>query len=213
MTRVWRLCRHAVVLEIAIWACLGRWVARRPDAPQGAVQIGYAQLVAPMLWLWIFGSLVEVVALELVLRSVDAAWAEAVRLPLLVLGVWGALWMLGMAASFQVRRHLVLPDRLVLRDGPRARVEVPLAAIEQVRLAAHEWEGILRSVHDEDGLVLVGPGNRSNVELTLHGLTELAGHDHPRTATTVGLWADDPHLVVRLLRDRLGTQPTRGATA
>ena len=102
-----------------------------------------------MLWLWIFGSMAEVVAVELVLRSIDAAWAEAIRLPLLVVGVWGALWMLGMAASFHVRRHLLLPDRLVLRDGPRARVEVPLDAVTGVGLAEHEWEGILRSVLTE----------------------------------------------------------------
>jgi hypothetical protein len=213
MRRVWRLCRHAVLLEIAIWRCLGRWVARRPDAPPDAVQIAYAQLVGPVLWLWIFGSVVEVVALELVLRSIDATWAEVVRLPLLVAGVWGALWMLGLAASYRVRRHLLLPDRLVLRDGPRARVEVPLAAVEHVRLAEHEWEGMLRSVHDEDGLLLVGPGNRTNVELTLAGPTGLAAHDRPRTATTVGLWADDPRLVVRLLRDRLEARSATDATA
>lgn len=208
MTRVWALSRHLVVLEIAIWRCLVRWVARRPDAPAGAVEIGYGQLVAPMLWLWIFGSLVEVVALELVLRSIDAAWAEAVRLPLFVVGVWGALWMLGLAASFRVRRHLLLPDRLVLRDGPRARVEVPLRAVTGVRLAEHEWEGMLRSVHDDGpggALLLVGPGNRTNVELTLAEPTVLAAHDRPRTARTVGLWADDPREVVRLLAERIPT--------
>ena len=52
MSRALALARHALVLEIAVWRCLGRWVARRPDAPEGAVQIGYGQLVAPMLWLW-----------------------------------------------------------------------------------------------------------------------------------------------------------------
>lgn len=211
MTRLWRIARHLVALEIAIWRCLGRWLARRPDAPAGAVEIGYGQLVAPMLWLWIFGSLVEVVALELVLRSIDAAWAEAVRLPLLVVGVWGALWMLGLAASFRVRRHLLLPDRLVLRDGPRVRVEVPLGSVSAVRLAEHEWEGMLRSVHEvhdagAGDLVLVGPGNRTNVELTLSSPTRLAGHDRTRVALRVGLWADEPREVVRLVAARIGTR-------
>lgn len=63
---------------------------RRPDVPRGATPIGYSRLVAPMLWLWIFGSTVEVVVIEVVLRHLDAAWADAIRVPLLLLGIWAS---------------------------------------------------------------------------------------------------------------------------
>ncbi|MBM0123550.1 hypothetical protein [Pimelobacter simplex] len=209
MNRTWRLVKDAVLLELAVWRCLGRWIARRPEAPPGAVQLGYSRLTAPVMWLWIFGAFAEVVAFELVLRSIDATWAHVVRIPLFVVGVWGAFWMLGMAGSFYVRRHLVLADRLVVRNGPRFRVEVPLSAVVGVRGAEHEFEGMVRTVHEEDGLLLVGPGNRTNVELTLAGPTVLATHDRDRVADRVGLWVDEPREVVRLLAERTRSADVR----
>lgn len=203
MTRAWGFLKDAVLLELAIWRNLLRWVTRRPDAPRGAVQVGYAQLTAPVMWLWIFGSFAEVVALELVLRSIDATWAHVVRVPLFVVGIWGAFWMLGMAGSFYVRRHLVLADRLVVRNGPRFRVDVPLDAVTRVRAVEHEFEGMIKTVHEEDGLLLVGPGQRTNVELTLTGPTVLVANDGERTADRVGLWVDEPRELVRLLQGRV----------
>jgi len=199
VTRAWRIVKDAVLLEVAIWRCLARWLVRRPDAPAGATQLGYARLTAPVMWLWIFGAFAEVVAFELVLRAVDATWADVVRIPLFVVGVWGAFWMLGMAASFSVRRHLVLADRLVIRNGPRFRVDVPLASVTAVRGVEHEFEGLVRSVHEADGLLLVGPGNRTNVELALAGPTALVTHDGERVVERVGFWVDEPREVTRLL--------------
>lgn len=199
MTRTWRFAREAVLLEVAIWKALGRWVLRRPDVPAGATPVGYAQLVAPVMWLWILGSFAEVVALELILRSIDAPWAEVVRIPLFVVGAWGALWMLGLMASMKVRRHLVLADRLEVRYGPRGRVVVPRAAITGARAVEHEFEGIVKTVHEQGGLLLVGVNTRTNVELALAGPTALVTHDGERTADRVGLWVDDPRAFVRLL--------------
>lgn len=203
--RAWKLVTDAVLLELAIWRMLGRWIARRPDAPAGAVEIGYARLVAPVMWLWIFGSFAEVVALELVLRSIDAGWADAVRIPLLVVGLWGAGWMLGMMAALHVRRHLLLDDRLSIRNGPRVRVDVPLDAIADCRPVEHEFEGVVRVLHEADGLLLVGVNTRTNLELVLTGPTALETHDGRRTADRVGLWVDEPRDVARLLRDRVAT--------
>lgn len=199
MTRTWAFVKEAVLLEIAIWKALGRWVLRRPDVPAGATPVGYAQLVAPVMWLWILGSFAEVVALELILRSIDATWAEVVRIPLFVVGVWGALWMLGLMASMKVRRHLVLADRVEVRYGPRVRVVVPTEAIAGARAVEHEFEGIVKTVHEEDGLLLVGVNTRTNVELALTKPTALATHHGERTADRVGLWVDDPRAFVRLL--------------
>lgn len=100
--RVAALAREALLLELALYRSLARWIARRPDVPRGATPIPYGRLAAPMIWLWTFGSATEVVVIEVVLRSIDAGWAEAIRLPLLALGVWGVLWMLGMLASYRV---------------------------------------------------------------------------------------------------------------
>lgn len=205
MTKIGHLLRHAVLLEIAIWKALGRWVARRPDVPAGATAVGYGQLSGPVMWLWSLASFAEVIALELILRSIDAAWADAVRIPLFIVGVWGAFWMLGMLGSLHVRKHLVLDDRLEIRNGPRFRLVVPRDAVIACRAAEHEWEGMAKTVHEDDGLLLVGPSNRTNVELTLAGPTELTTPDGVRTADRVGLWVDEPRAFVRLLQ----TTPAR----
>jgi hypothetical protein len=188
----------ALRLEVTLYRALVRWVLRRPDVPPGTTPIGYSRLVAPMLWLWIFGSAVEVVVLDLVLSR----WWQPLRLPLLVLGVWGLVWMLGMMAAYRVRPHLLDDHRLQVRDGIHARVDVPLERIAGTRTVEHELPGVLRSVHVEEAeeLLLVGVGSRTNLELVLTGPTSLR---HPRgtvDVTRVGLWVDEPRQVAELIR-------------
>ena len=52
-----------------------------------------------MLWLWIFGSATEVVVLDVLLSR----WWTPLRIPLLVVGVWGVVWMLGMMSAYRTR--------------------------------------------------------------------------------------------------------------
>ena len=204
--RVLRFAWAALRLEITLYQALVRWIARRPEVPQGTVPIGYSGLVAPMLWLWIFGSAVEVVVLDVVLSR----WWEPLRVPLLVLGVWGLMWMLGMMAAYRVRPHLLGEHALQVRDGIHARVDVPLERIAGIRRVEHELPGILRSVHLEgvegeepEALLLVGVSSRTNLELVLTGPTRLETPHGPATATRVGLWVDEPREVAELVRRRL----------
>ena len=194
------LAWEAFLLELAFYRSLGRWIARRPDVPAHATAIGYAQLVGPMLWLWIFGSATEVVVVEVVLRAVDARWSEAVRLPLLVVGVWGVLWMLGLMAAYRVRPHLLTQDRLRIRNSARTWVDVPLDAVASTHTTEHELPGVIRAVHHKDGLLLVGVSSRTNLELALTGPTVLRTSKGEMTADRVGLWVDEPRLVAGQLR-------------
>ncbi|HET7734913.1 MAG TPA: hypothetical protein VFK52_02980 [Nocardioidaceae bacterium] len=188
--------------ELALYRSLARWVARRPDVPEGAAPIGYAQLSAPMLWLWIFGSATEVVVVEVVLRNIDAHWADVVRLPVLGLGLWGVLWMLGMLAASKVRPHLVTDDLLLVRFGTRTWVHVPLKAVTAVRPAEHEYPGVVKSLHHEDDLLLVGVSLRTNLEVVLDEPRDLATSHGTRRADRVGLWVDDPRAAAAQLKER-----------
>ena len=194
------LLREALLFELALYRSLARWVSRRPDVPPGTTPIGYSRLVAPMLWLWIFGSTVEVVAVELVLRHIDQPWASAVRVPMLVLGIWGVVWMLGMLASYRVRPHLLSANDLQLRGGARTWLTVPVDAVASVRLADHELPGVIRSLHVEGALALVGVGSRTNLELVLAGPTTIASSVGDVTVSRVGAWVDEPREVTALLR-------------
>lgn len=200
--RVLRFAWAALLLEITLYRALGRWVVRRPDVPAGTVPIGYSRLVAPMLWLWIFGSAVEVVVLDVLLSR----WWTPLRIPLLLVGVWGLVWMLGMLAAYRTRPHLLGEDVLQVRDGIHARVDVRLDAVASVRAVDHELPGLLRSVHVEgegpDAVLLVGVGSRTNLELVLTGPTALTTPHGPTTVARVGLWVDEPREVAELLRRR-----------
>ena len=200
------LARDALLFELALYRSLVRWVSRRPDVPTGATPIGYAQLVAPMLWLWIFGSTLEVVAVELVLRHIDQPWAQALRTPMLVLGIWGVLWMLGMMASYRVRPHLLTDSQLRVRSGARTWLTVPLDRVVSTSLVEHELPGVIRSLHVEDDLVLVGAGSRTNLDLVLVGPTTLSSSAGQVTVSRVGVWVDEPREVATLLRSRSGTR-------
>jgi len=200
-----RLALDAIQFELALYRALARWVVRRPDVPAGATAIGYAQLVGPMLWLWIFGSATEAVVVEVLLRQVDAGWSNAIRLPLLGLGVWGLLWMLGMMASYRVRPHLLTEDRLRIRASARTWVDVPLGAVAATQAVEHQLPGIIRSVHQEDDLLLIGVSSRTNVELRLAGRIALTTSTGEATVDRVGLWVDDPRAVATQLRERIAT--------
>jgi hypothetical protein len=207
--RLVALAREALLLELALYRSLARWVVRRPDVPAGATPIGYGQLAVPVMWLWIFGSATEVAVVEVVLRNVDAGWAEVVRLPLLVLGGWGVLWMMGMLAAHRVRPHLLTDDRIRIRSGARTVVDVPLADVASARSTEHELPGVVKSLHHDGDLVLAGVSSRTNVELRLTRRTHLHTSQGSLAAERVGLWVDDPRAVVRLLND-LVSHPARG---
>jgi hypothetical protein len=190
-------------LEVTLYLALGRWITRRPDVPEGTGAIGYSRLVTPILWLWIFGSAVEVVVLDVLLSR----WWPPLRIPLLALGVWGLVWMLGMMSAYRVRPHLLGAQVLQVRDGIHARVDVPLERISSIRSVDHDLPGLLRSVHVEgeepDALLLVGVSSRTNLELVLTAPTRLETPNGPTTVARVGLWVDEPREVADLIRRRL----------
>ena len=206
LRRLPELAWEAVLLELALYRSLVRWCARRPDVPAGATPVGHAQLVGPMLWLWIFGSATEVVVVEVVLRQVQTGWAEVVQLPLLVMGIWGLVWMLGLMAAYRVRPHLLTADRLRIRNGARTWVDVPLEAAAITHTVEHELPGTIRSVHHQDGLLLVGVSSRTNLQLVLSEPTVLRTSKGEVTADRVGLWVDEPRAVAETLRTMTATR-------
>jgi len=207
LRRLSGLLREALLDELlSLYRSLARWLARRPDVPRGATPIGYSRLVAPMLWLWIFGSSVEVVDVEVVLRRLDQPWAAAARVPLLVLGIWGVAWMLGMLASYRVRPHLLTDTELRARSGARTWLVLPLDAVESTRVVEHEVPGVIRALHVERELALVGAGSRTNLEMMLTRPTTVSTSKGEATLPQVGIWVDEPHEIAAQLRPLLATR-------
>lgn len=213
LRQVPRLVWQLVVFELRLYWSLLRWLARRPShGGPHAEPVTYARLVTPVMWLWIFGS-----AMELPLVHVLVPW-ESLRLALLVTGVWGLLWMVGLLASLWVHPHLLEPSRLRVRSGASTDIAVPWSEVAEVTTSHRDLDSsvwTLQPVQTERGTVLqVGVSGQVNVHLTFDEPVPLTTHTLKagrRTAEYVGLsfFVDEPRDVVARVREHLGPRSRR----
>ncbi|GLX97733.1 hypothetical protein [Herbidospora sp. NBRC 101105] len=140
---------------------VGRWLLRRPDVPAGAVAVPYAKAQNPLLTVFLVVQVVETVGVELLLRGLGVP--EAVRVPLLALGVYGSVMVAGMIASGVVRPHVVTGAELRVRLGHYLDVRVPVELVESTG-TVRGYESSLKV----DGERLIVPvGSQTNTRVTL----------------------------------------------
>ncbi|MGY1653779.1 hypothetical protein [Geodermatophilus sp. SYSU D01119] len=190
--------RRAVALELGTWRSLARWVSRRPDVPAGAEAFGYGSAASPVLWTFVVLSAVEIPLVDWLLP-----WPAA-RVALLVVGVYGLLWMLGMLGGMHVHPHVVDDEGLRVRNGSSVDVRVPWEAIAAVRVRRRSVEGSRTVVVAEEGgrravSVAVVASTQVDVELRTPLVLPLA-RTGGRPVDEVRLAADDPAALVRRLR-------------
>ena len=194
--QAWRLLRFLLVTEWRMYVGAVRLVLRRPDVAAGATPLPYVGAVAFPLWAFTAVSLVELVALHLVLP-----W-PTVRLAADVLGIWGVVWCLGLTGCHYVYPHLLTPDALRLRSlRSRDAVTVPWDLVAAVRLRERTLDsGRAVQVHDRVARVTVD--KRTDVELVLvRPITvEVRGVTHEVDEVHVQL--DEPRAAARELRAR-----------
>lgn len=200
--RLWALAKHAVVFELRLYRSLFRWVIRRPDlGGRDDEPFTYAKSVTPVMWLWIFAS-----AAELPLAHLLVPW-EAVRLVLLLTGVWGLVWMIGLLASLYVYPHLLGPTTLVVRYGASHRITLPWDAVESIThrqgdLDSTVWT--LQPRETEAGVNLqVGVSGQVNVHAYLRRPTVVATAKGPMEVVELSFFADDPRALVAHARRSL----------
>jgi hypothetical protein len=150
------LLRRATQLEAAGWASIGRFVARRPTVPAGATSFRYDASSRPTLVVFLGVSIVELVAVDLITRP----WPW-IRYPLLVLGVWGVLFGLGLLLGSVTRPHAVGPAGIRVRNGGEVDLDLPWGAIASVTPRRRRLPGA-------PGLGLSGPVENQ----TLHHVVE-----------------------------------------
>ena len=173
-------------------------MARRDDV--GASAFRYVGIVLPVLWAFIVVS-----ALEVVIVHIVVPW-PGVRLVLDVLGIWGVLWMLGLAAGLTVYPHLIDDEGLRVRNGVMTDVPVPWKCITAVgvRQRAREKSRAVQLDRDGDGVVLnVVSSSQTNVDLTLRQPLEVALPSGVETVSAIRLHADDARGFVAAARAQL----------
>lgn len=191
------------------WVSAARVLARRPNVEPGATAVSYVGGMRTVLVVLIALCAVEIVVLDLVLRS----W-PAIRFPVLVLGVWGLLFMLGATAGQIAHPHVVGPDGVRIRSGPLVEVAVPWDAVDRVVVRRHGLEGTAWvQVHDEtdDGGVVSFPvQSTTTAEVVLARPLLLILPKGPVTARAVRFHADDTIALMAAVRTYLRPFEQRG---
>jgi hypothetical protein len=201
--RVAGLVVVAVRFELGMWRSLARWVLRRPDVRPDEKAFAYrGPLVAPLLAFFVV-SLLEVVALE-VLVPWSGPW-ERLRLPLLVVGVWGTLLMLSVLAALTVHPHVVGPSGLRVRNGTSLDIRLRWDAVTGARQVRTSRDG--KTVQVDGDTLHVQVSRQTTVEITLaRPVTVTLSRGRTAEITALRLHADDAAALVAAVGRRDGAR-------
>lgn len=124
-----RMARLVLREPRLLWSVILLARGRRDGVPPAAGFGGYRDALP--VWV-VIGSVAVVEVAVTALLPLPAV----VQRVLLVLGVWGAVLVLGLVAALVVHSHLVTNHLLVLRIGFWTEIAVPKDAVSRVRAAA-----------------------------------------------------------------------------
>ncbi|MFP1626475.1 hypothetical protein ACLB9X_15170 [Streptomyces sp. 5K101] len=108
--------------------------------------------------------MVFLVPLEILAVEFLIPW-PVVRIILLVLSVYGTVWILGFIAALSVRPHTVGDGKVVLRFAHFTQIAIPLELVESVRTVRHS--GYRRAVQIADGVLAMPIGDSTTLSVTL----------------------------------------------
>ncbi|MYW94603.1 hypothetical protein G3I59_29435 [Amycolatopsis rubida] len=171
---------------------------RRTDVPPDGVAIHYSRTIRPMFWVMLAVNPVDIVLVEVVVKSVP------VRIALLVLEVIGALAFLALVATLYKYPHSVSREGLRVRYLSFFDHRIPLASIDSVRQASRSLKTRGGVSVPEDGVLAVGISQATNLSVTLREPQRVdLGRKAGVEITQLDLWADDPRAAVAAIRDQL----------
>lgn len=190
IARILNFLHRAWIAELRVYSSIARAVARRPAVPKGGTGIGYHRPVLTVLFIFIGLSAVEIPILDLIVHQ----W-PAVRITLLVLGIWGVTWMVGLLCAMLMRPHSVGPDGVRVRSGLELDVPIGWADIASV--------AINRRVDEPKQPRVIGSEyaermqDETNIEIELERpvairLPGLAPKGGVHPVDRIRLWADEP---------------------
>ncbi|WP_405712144.1 MULTISPECIES: hypothetical protein [unclassified Streptomyces] len=202
--------RRLVGHEMRALHSLGLWVrGRRHGVPEGAVAVPYTGPQTAMMYGLLFVAVVETVMLALLVP-----W-PVVHGVLLVLDVYGVVFVLALHASCVTRPHVVDADgSLRIRYGGRFDLRIPADAVAGARIERRFPEGgpVLLGT---DGVLDLVVGGQTTVTVELAGPVEFVRPMGRRgLARTVRFHADDPGAAVAALtRGRRAPSPNQDPPA
>jgi hypothetical protein len=194
------LMQRAAAMEGAMWRSLFRWVSRRPpELGPGEVPFPYLGVVKPILGIFIGLSIVEIPILDLIIRKV-VPW-EPARWIMLMISIWGLLWMVGLYASLKLHPHLVGDRGIRVRMGATGEITLPWADVEAVSKRYRTMPSS-KSVQIEDDALHLPAASQTSVDVRLaRPMTFTLPKGETEPVREVRLYVDDPDGFVRQSRD------------
>lgn len=195
---------RAARFERGIYTNIYRWIRRRGDTGgEGSVALAYVDLVRTTIWIWIGAS-----ALEMAVVHFLVPWPW-VRWPLLVVSIWGLVWMFGLLGGLIVHPHLVEPTRLRVRNGHTIDAVIPVERIAGVRSFVSSMptsRTVQVGVDDPDHLFIAVSG-QVNVHVSLDEAIDVALPAGRYRVTAISFWADDSTAAVQAIKGMLDSDP------
>jgi hypothetical protein len=194
------LWRRAAAMERATWINLARWITRRPAVPAGATGFPYSSAMNPVLIAFIAVSAIEIPVAHLL---IPWTWLQLI---VLIFGIWGLGWMLGLLASVQLHPHLADRGGLRIRNAASIDLAVPWDAIASVgqRLRSLDSSKALQQQETRGGTaVIVAVTSQTNLELRLNRPVIFELTKGPVEAIEVRCYADDPAAMAAAIRAKI----------
>jgi hypothetical protein len=189
--------RKLVVHEFRLGTSFLRWVARRgPHGVRpGDVVVPYAGGQMAVLYVFLFVSIVETVALALLIP-----W-PVVHAVTLVLDVWGVYFVIALHASCVVRPHVVGTDgSLRLRYGALLDIRIPAGHVVSARRERRYTKSKVGNI-DPDGVADLPVASETTVTVQLaEPLEYIRVLGRTAQASTFRFYADDPAAALDALR-------------
>lgn len=188
-------------MEIAVWVGLYRFIFRKPAIPQGAEGFSYHRPVLSIMVIFTALSAIEIPVVDMIVHE----WLF-VRIPFLIVGIWGLTWMLGFLFGYLTHPHTVGPDGIRIRDGAEVGISIPwddFHSLEQLKhVVGPEKEP--RVTPGEGGAILhFRMQNETNLALRLERPVEFSLPQGVVTVHEVRFHADDPRELMDAVRRHL----------
>lgn len=201
--RAQALITRATSIEKIIYASIGRAIMRRPVVARGAKGFYYHAPTITLLTVFIVLSTLEIFIVDLIVHK----WIW-VRIPLLVLGIWGVVWMIGMLCAHFMRPHTVGTEGIRVRNGLDWDVHVTWDDVYSVELKKRTYEPKTPKVFEEDDkrTLTYQVGSETNVEIILERPTNVtlpgvAPRGGEQVVDRICLWTDNPRGFLDAARD------------
>lgn len=206
-TRTQALFARGAGIEKIIYAAIGRAITRRPWKAPDAQGFYYHSQSLAVLFIFIVLSALEIVIIDLIVHQ----WLW-VRIPLLVIGIWGLVWMTGLLCAHFMRPHTVGSEGVRVRDGLDMDAHVTWDDVYSVALNSRSYEPKTPSIIDDQGgrALVMGISDHTNIEIVLERPTTvtlpgLAPKGGEQVVDRIYLWTDTPKEFLVAVGEHIGS--------